>query len=146
MEYLLFRRGRRWYAAPVDRSFEVLEISSPTRVPGASAPVQGVIAHRGEVVPLIDLATDAPEPPEGSGKARRAVLLRSSGGPLALSVSEVAGLVKVEPPSVEMGESGLEGCFRGPALLEGCEVSVLDPERLYTFLCRAVLPADGRMR
>jgi len=147
--YLIFRRGERWYAALVDRSVEVLEISAPTRVPGASPPIQGVIAHRGEVIPLVDLA----QAPDGSQarqpqpalqaveeETHRAVLLRSTSGPLALSLSEVRGLVELPSPDRLWGESGLGACLRGPVLYREVEVAVIDPERLYTFLCRAEVP------
>lgn len=120
----------------MDRSFEVLEVVSPTRVPGAPPPIQGVIAHRGEVVPLVDLETLVPIPGAEPGVSHRALLLRTSGGPLALSLSEVRGLEELPAEPRAGNSSELGGALREAPPDEENRLWVVDPERLYTFLCR----------
>ncbi len=55
MTYLCFALGADELAVPVARVREIIELSPVSRVPGAPACVRGVLSHRGQIVPLIDL-------------------------------------------------------------------------------------------
>ena len=55
MTYLCFALGADELAVPLARVREIIELSPVSRVPGAPACVRGVLSHRGQIVPLIDL-------------------------------------------------------------------------------------------
>src|SRR5688572_23426388 len=90
--HLVFASGSSWFAVPSERAAEVVTFPELTRVPGAPGHLLGVFAHRGEVIPVIDLAALTGATPE---KTRRAVLLRLTRGVLALTATRVAGVSAV---------------------------------------------------
>ncbi|MGZ3458002.1 MAG: chemotaxis protein CheW, partial [Archangium sp.] len=78
--YLVFACGSSWYAVPAECAAEVVSFPELTRVPGAPGYLLGVFAHRGEVIPVVDismLVSGESEP------TRRAVLVRLTRGTLA---------------------------------------------------------------
>jgi len=54
-QYLTFRLGEETFAVDVTKAREILDFSSPTRVPQTPAYMLGVINLRGSVVPVVDL-------------------------------------------------------------------------------------------
>ena len=87
--HLLFAAGQVRYAVPSNVAAEVVKNPPLQTVPGSPAHVLGVFAHRGEVVPLIDLAQLFEGTPE-SGP--RAVLARSGGNVVAFTARVVLGV------------------------------------------------------
>ena len=129
--HLVFASGASWYAVPSERAAEVVSFPELTRVPGAPPHVLGVFAHRGEVIPVVDLAVLA------GGKAeptRRAVLLRIGKGSFALTASKVAGVSTISGKHEPLGASGARLHFRGPAQAGKNEVAVIDLEGLFDYL------------
>jgi purine-binding chemotaxis protein CheW len=53
--YLVFACGSSWYAVPAESAAEVVTFPELTRVPGSPAHLLGVFAHRGEVIPVVDM-------------------------------------------------------------------------------------------
>src|SRR5512140_868948 len=90
--HLVFACGSSWYAVPAEAAAEVVGFPELTRVPGAPAHLLGVFAHRGEVIPVVDMAVLVGGTPE---KTQRAVLLRLAKGSLALTANKVAGVATV---------------------------------------------------
>src|SRR6478672_12433374 len=103
MAHLVFSCGTSWYAVPADRAAEVVSVPELTRVPGAPAHLLGVFAHRGEVIPVVDLAQLTGATAE---QTRRAVLLRLPRGVLALTASRVAGVSALSGKMDALGSSG----------------------------------------
>lgn len=68
---------------------EVLEVTQPTPVPLAPAPLMGLLSNQGQIVPLFDLCHVLQITPSGSGIA---ALLEFEGQPLAFMIDEVVGL------------------------------------------------------
>ena len=129
--YLVFSYGSSWYAVPAECSAEVVSFPELTRVPGAPGHLLGVFAHRGEVIPVVDmglLVTGETEP------TRRAVLVRLARGTLALTASRVAGVSQVSGRLEPLGTSGVHVHLRGPARSAQRDVAVIDPEGLFDHL------------
>lgn len=129
--YLVFSYGSSWYAVPAECSAEVVSFPELTRVPGAPGHLLGVFAHRGEVIPVVDmglLVTGESEP------TRRAVLVRLTRGTLALTASRVAGVSQVSGRLEPLGTSGVHVHLRGPARSAQRDVAVIDPEGLFDHL------------
>ena len=131
MAHLVFSCGQSWYAVPAERAAEVVTFPALTRVPGAPAHLLGVFAHRGEVIPVVDLAALTGTKAE---KSRRAVLLRLPRGTLALTASKVAGVAQLTGKMDPLGSSGVHLHLRGPAKSATDDVAVIEPEGLFEFL------------
>lgn len=133
--HLVFACGSSWFAVPSERAAEVVTFPELTRVPGAPGHLLGVFAHRGEVIPVIDLATLTGATVE---KTRRAVLLRLNKGVLALTASRVAGVSAVTGKLDALGSAGVHLHLRGPAqaTVGGQEVAVIEPDGLFDYLAQ----------
>lgn len=131
MSHLLFACGQSWYAVPAECAAEVVTFPVLTRVPGAPPHLLGVFAHRGEVIPVVDLPTLVGQKPEPS---KRAVLLRLAKGSLALTASQVAGVTTLTGKMDPLGSSGVHVHLRGPARSANAEVAVIEPEGFFEFL------------
>lgn len=129
--HLVFSCGQSWYAVPADRAAEVVTFPELTRVPGAPGHLLGVFAHRGEVIPVVDLSMLVGSAPETT---RRAVLVRLPKGSLALTASKVAGVSAVTGKTEPLGGAGVHMHLRGPAEANKTEVAVIEPEGLLEFL------------
>ncbi len=129
--YLVFACGSSWYAVPAESAAEVVTFPELTRVPGAPAHLLGVFAHRGEVIPVVDVGLLVGL---GSQSTRRAVLVRLNRGSLALTASTVAGVSQVSGTLEPLGASGVHLHLRGPAKGAQRDVAVIDPEGLFDHL------------
>jgi len=132
--HLIFTSGQSWYAVPAETAAEVVGLPELARVPGAPAHLLGVFAHRGEVIPVVDLATLVGAKPE---KTQRAVLLRLAKGSLALTANKVAGVSTLSGKLDPLGGSGVHVYLRGPARAQANEVAVIDPEGLFEYLSQS---------
>jgi purine-binding chemotaxis protein CheW len=132
--HLVFSCGASWYAVPADRAAEVVSFPDLTRVPGAPTHLLGVFAHRGEVIPVIDLSVLTGGKGESS---RRAILLRLTKGSFALTASKVAGVATVAGKPEPLGATGVQMHLRGPARAGANEVAVIEPEGLFDFLSQS---------
>lgn len=133
--HLIFSCGASLFAVPADTASEILTLPELTRVPGAPPHLVGVFAHRGELLPLFDLARLTGLPVEGALK--RAVLLRLSKGPVALTASRVLGISPIEGALQRLGEHGIEQHLRGPVRIPAGEVRVIDTQTFVDYLARA---------
>ncbi len=129
--HLVFACGNSLYAVPSETAAEVVNLPSLTRVPGSKPHLLGVFAHRGEVLPVIDLAllvTGKSESP------RRAVVVRVAKGVMALTATRVNGVAALSGSFERLGDTGVSAHLRGPASAPAGSVSVIDPEGLIDFL------------
>jgi purine-binding chemotaxis protein CheW len=130
--HLVFACGESLYALPAEKSAEVVSLASLTRVPGAPAHLLGVFAHRGEVVPVVDLAVLT------GGKSdktyRRAVLMRVPKGVLAFTASKVNGVSQVTTDEKALGIEGVQAHLRGPTKTHAGDAAIIEPEGLFDFL------------
>lgn len=106
-----------------------------TRVPGAPAHLLGVFAHRGEVLPVVDLTRLTGRPLDEAWK--RAVLVRTPRGAVALTATRVLGVSQLEGPFDRLGDSGVQQHLRGPARSSDGEVAIIDTQTFVEFLASA---------
>jgi purine-binding chemotaxis protein CheW len=121
--YVRARVGAEDYALPVEEVVEVDELGEVTPMPGAPPAVLGVCNLRGQVVPVVDLATvlglaDAPK--------ERMMIVEDESGRAALVVSEVMD-VGTLPEISEQTDSDL---LRGAVIVDGALVGVIDVKRV----------------
>ncbi len=133
--HLVFTCGTSLYAVPSETAAEVVNLPELTKVPGAAAHMLGVFAHRGEVLPVIDLGKLLGVKAEGAPK--RAVLVRVAKGVMALTATRVNGVATLTGSFERLAESGVQAHLRGPATAPAGPVAVIDPEGLIEFLSRA---------
>ena len=107
------------YALPVADVLEVAELGEVTPVPAAGAAVLGVRNLRGQVLPVVDLATVfelRPTQPE------RIVIAERGGLRAGFAVDAVAGVEQLPEASEEVDSRHLAGA----ALTDGTLVGVID--------------------
>ncbi len=134
-EHLVFASGARLYAVPADTASEVVTVPALTLVPGAPPHVLGVFAHRGEVLPVVDLPRLVEQ--RADAEARRAVLLRTPQGSVALTVTKVLGVMPLIGAFEPLGNQGVRQHLRGPARAPEGEVAVIDTRSFVDFLATA---------
>lgn len=132
--HLVFACGSSLYAVPAETAAEVVTLPALTRVPGAPMHVLGVFAHRGELLPLVDLARLVGRPLDEPVK--RAVLMRRTGGAVALTATKVLGVSTLEGTPERLGAAGLKAHLRGPARVPAGEVTIIEPDGFIGFLSR----------
>ena len=134
MKLVIFELGGDLFAADVLAVDRVLRYTAPSAVPDVPAWVEGVIEHRGGVIPVIDLRRRLGVAEQSIGSGTRTLVLNTSAGHIAGivdGVKEVAvlptGAVTAPPPLFR----GLSGeAIRGIAKVGERLVVVLDVERV----------------
>jgi purine-binding chemotaxis protein CheW len=109
------------YALPVADVLEVAELGDVTPVPGAGAAVLGVRNLRGQVLPVVDLATVFELP---SANPERIVIAERGGLRAGLAVDAIDGVEELPEASEEVDSRYLTGA----ALADGALVGVIDIE------------------
>jgi purine-binding chemotaxis protein CheW len=132
--HLVFACGESLYAVPAERAAEVVSLPALTRVPGAPPHLLGVFAHRGEVIPVIDMGVLVGA--KGEEKTRRAVLVRVPKGALALTAGRVAGVAVLSGTPSPLGTTGIQAHLKGPAKAPAGEVAVIEPEGMFELLSK----------
>ena len=118
------------YALPVADVLEVAELGDVTPVPGAGPAVLGVRNLRGQVLPVVDLATIFEVAP---GKDERIVIAERDGLRAGLAVDAVAGVEQLPEATEEVGSGHLVGA----ALADGALVGVIDVESVLAAVQRS---------
>lgn len=133
--HLVFACGGSLYGVAAERASEVVTLPPLTRVPGAPGHLLGVFAHRGEVIPVIDLPRLLGHA-DGGAQWRRAVLVRVPQGALAITASKVAGVSQLPTGLSPLGAEGVRAHLLGPAMAGVGQVSVLETQGLFEHLAR----------
>ncbi len=134
--HLVFSSAQSLYGVPTFNAVEVLSPTALTRIPGAPSHVLGVYAHRGELVPVVDLGVLLHVRTVENAEAKRAVLVRGSRGSVAIGATEVIGVNALEESAQPLGEDGVYACLRGPVTTQAGQVVLVMPEQLIEFLAR----------
>ena len=130
--HVRFRVGSESYAVPVEDVLEVAELGDLAPVPGAPAAVLGVRNLRGQVLPVVDLATVFGV--ERHVGPTRLVITESRGRRAGLAINEVTDVGELLGAMHE-SESGF---LSGAALADGDLVGVVDLERVFAAVEREV--------
>ncbi|MBX7116227.1 MAG: chemotaxis protein CheW [Myxococcaceae bacterium] len=132
--HLVFACGESLYAVPAEYAVEVVTVPALTRVPGASGYLQGVFAHRGEVIAVVDLQGLLGRAAAQKAKHSRAVLVRVAKGCVALTATRVLGVTHVKEGGESLGASGASAHFKGPSPSALGQVALVEPMGLFDFL------------
>jgi purine-binding chemotaxis protein CheW len=130
--HLVFSVGRTLLGVSAEHAAEIVALPALTRVPGAPPHIEGVFAHRGEVIPVLDfeklLALDATE------SASRVVLLRLPEGSLGLKAVQVFGIFSLEGRMDRLSDGGVRHYLLGPLRAPPGEVVALAARELFEYL------------
>ena len=129
--HVRLRLGNESYALPVEHVLEVAELGEVTPVPGAQRAILGVRNLRGQILPIVDLATVFGI--EGSGSPQRVVVAESNGHRAGFAIDDVSDIEQL-PDAVDETESDL---LVGAALTNDELVGVVDVSRLFKSLEQA---------
>jgi chemotaxis signal transduction protein len=129
--HVRLRLGNESYALPVEHVLEVAELGEVTPVPGAQRAVLGVRNLRGQILPIVDLATVFGI--AGSGRPQRVLVAESNGQRAGFAIDEVSDIEQL-PDAVDETESDL---LVGAALTNDELVGVVDVGRLFKSLEQA---------
>jgi purine-binding chemotaxis protein CheW len=124
--------GDESFALPVAQVLEVAEVGALAPVPGAPPSVLGVRNLRGQVLPVIDLATVL-----GTARAQEAetlVVTEEAGRRAGFAIDEVTDVAELQGPVQETDSPYLSGS----ALVQGDLIGIVDVERVFAAVERGV--------
>jgi purine-binding chemotaxis protein CheW len=148
LEAVTFALATERYAIEARYVFEVFRLTTLSPLPGATPPVSGVTAWRGDLLPVLDLRLPLGLPVAALDDQSRVIVLgcgRPAFGVLADAVLELVAVpvADVQPPPPAAGAAGPGAAAR--AYVRGLTpeaVLVLDGERLLR-LGEGTLPEGG---
>ena len=128
--HVRFRVGAESFALPVGQVLEVAELGSLAPVPGAPPSVLGVRNLRGQVLPVIDLATVL-----GTARApgtQKLVIAEEAGRRAGLAIDEVTDVAELHGETQD-SDSRL---LTGSTLVEGDLVGIVDVRGVFSAIER----------
>lgn len=143
VQLCVFRVGDESYAVDIMRVREIIQPVSVKAVPGAPEYVEGVVALRGAVIPIVDLRRRFGLPKATRTRRTKFVICRVGNRHVGLSVDAVEGVVRVArsalkpPPAVF--DSGPGRYLAGVAGGDGPVRFLLDVRALFEEAGRAGL-------
>jgi len=135
--------GGRPFAVDVADAREVVVLDTTTPVPGAPAPVIGVMNLRGSVLPVVEARPLLGVPVRGGGERGRALVLADGDRRAAILIERVLGLTVLDDvrPLAAADETGLAvGELTGEA---GDRATLLDARAVLAALRRPWDSASG---
>jgi purine-binding chemotaxis protein CheW len=134
LRVVLFRLGALICAAPATAVREVIPAGRPTRIPGTTDMVAGLLNLRGILLTVVDGRRVIGA--EVTGELPESVLVLEHGGkPVGLAVDEVLDLVEVAGAELALGDTmpGIDSrLVRAVGHHDGRVFAVLDTEGLVT--------------
>ena len=112
-ELLLFRVGRELFAVELRSVEEAIDLTDVRQVPGAAAPVRGVLTLRRALVPLFSPADALGVP---LGEAATALVVRDAAGRLAIAADDVEDVMTMTEGALRPLPAG---DARGSAVVRG---------------------------
>ena len=118
------------FAFPAPLATEVVRLGPMTRLPGAPSFLLGVFQHRGEVLPVLDVAQLVGESPTPLGEAVRVVIVQSGPYRLALVADGIEGLGQIADEDLESAPQGSGGLLEFVEKAAPDGLAILDLPRL----------------
>jgi purine-binding chemotaxis protein CheW len=142
VKLVTFRLGQDLFAADISFVERVLRYAAPSSVPDAPAWVEGVLEHRGKVIPIVDMRRRIELPDVSITPETRILVLTTSDGWVGAIVDAVLEVAIVPTASVSPPPSlfrGLASHFlRGVAKVRDQLIVVLEVDRVLTSADRLV--------
>jgi purine-binding chemotaxis protein CheW len=134
-QYVAFRLGAGVFGVDISRVREIIVHREPTRVPGVSELVEGVINLRGHVIPIYSLRKQFAFPETEKTGDTRMVVVEVQDSTIGIVVDEVSEVLMipgsvVEKPSAMISTGVDNDYIAGIAKMEENLVIILDLERV----------------
>jgi purine-binding chemotaxis protein CheW len=117
LELLVFALGGERYGIETDRVLEVIPVHDLVPVPCTPPFVLGVVNHRGQVLPVLDIRRLSGLPGQAAGEGGRAVVAAAGGMTLGIFAQAVEGAARAGAdglaPSPAPPAGGREAFLRG---------------------------------
>ncbi len=108
-QVLIFEIGGRRFGLPAAVVREVVRAVEIVPLPKAPAVVEGIIAVRGSVVPVLDVRSRFRLPPKPLEPADHLIVARAGGRVVALRVDRATALIGLDPADIEEARSVVAG-------------------------------------
>ncbi len=137
-EFLCFLLGDEEYAISIGLTREVLKYREITEVPKTSEIILGIVAIRGEMIPVFDIAKVLGlEEKFCDLRGKKLILLKINGESLCIVVDKITMIRKIaedeiEPPPMNLNLTKQE-FIKGVALSDGKMVRILDIEHMLSY-------------
>ena len=99
-QLVVFSLGAEEYALPIAAVHEIIRFSEPRSVASEVAWIRGVIALRGKIIPIFDLAARLELAPTGS-EPGKIVILETGTGQVGVMVDEVEEVMTLDASRLE---------------------------------------------
>jgi chemotaxis signal transduction protein len=136
--WVVFLCGGQRFGLPLEGVKEIIAPRQFTRLPGAAAPVCGLIGVRGRAVTVLDLGTMLGMRSAAALPDHRLLLLELVGRQVGVAVDEVTAILPAQLNRAAV--SGYEGtdAILGTATIDGDRFIAIDPVRLTEDLLQQV--------
>ena len=142
VKLVTFQLGMDMFAADVFSVERVLRYVAPSSVPDVPRWIEGVVEHRGKVIPVVDMRRRIELADDSITPETRTLVFNTSGGWVGAIVDAVHEVAVVPAASVTPPHSMFRGLsaefMRGTAKIRDQLVVVLDVERVLTSADRIV--------
>lgn len=150
-DLLCFTIAQEEYAIDIQRVWEIIRLRPVTEIPGVPEFISGIIALRGEIVPVLDLRARLGFPPaEVAYPSAKIVVAIHEGRRIGMAVDAVSHKIHVldsqmTQPAALLGahESGF---LAGVCRHQGRLIAILKAEAVLAFLVDPAIDADQAIR
>src|SRR5688572_6154828 len=108
-QYIAFAVGREIYGLSIGQISEIARPLATTPVPRTADFVIGIGNVRGNVIPVIDLATRLQLRRSEEGRDRRVLIVRHEGEHYGLAVDRIIGVIPIAPEDLEEAPGAIGG-------------------------------------
>lgn len=148
LDLISFVAGGQEFALPLDQVAEVIAVPAAiARLPDADRAVLGTVEHRGQLLPILALASLLGLPEEAGGPATRIVVVTMRGHRIGLAVTAMRSVIAVEEADVDpvptvIARRASEARIQAIARLEGGRrlISILAADQLFSEALMAHMP------
>jgi purine-binding chemotaxis protein CheW len=129
-QLVVFSLGAEEYALPIAAVHEIIRFSEPRSVASEVAWIRGVIALRGKIIPIFDLAARLDLAGIGA-EPGKIVILETGGGQVGVMVDEVEEVMTVGEDQLEPVPTADTDTIEAIAKIGDRLVILLNPEGLF---------------
>ena len=130
-QLVVFSLGEEEYALPIQQVHEIIRFSEPRSVASRVDWVRGVIALRGKIVPVHDLAMRLGVAGRGSDESAKIVIVETDTAMAGVIVDDVEEVVTVDTEQLEAAPTSGGEAVEAIAKLGDRLVVLLDPAALF---------------